>query len=177
MTLDIHAGARRQRAQEHAMSNAVVPDLDDQPVMKRTAGYRNTAIGLFAGIVVITLTSQAHHHFAPSQASGWRELPFYLVGGVLGYGVVCLAVLRVGRARKANSAGPMALVFGILAVLLIVPAYFTAIPFTWGAAAVLLSRDATPGRTRTASTVLGVVAMLAMIAVLVYRFFGGLAQT
>jgi hypothetical protein len=140
----------------------------------RRATYLNGLVALVVGIAIVTATSQAHHHYDPKAASGWRELPTYVISGLIGYGIAFgLGLLRVRRSGTAKTMAWTALVLAVLGVVLFPVAWWTPIPFVFGAAAVLLGVDANAaaGRSRlsTAGIVLGWLAILATVVLFAYR--------
>ncbi|MDQ2749089.1 MAG: hypothetical protein ABI775_04115 [Pseudonocardiales bacterium] len=143
--------------------------IETRPATRRVATYRNTIFVVLVAIIELTAMSQAHHHYAPKDAGGWRELPYYAVTGVLAYGVICLGLLRV---RRSGNPARMSLVFGVLSALLL-PLYFTVLPLSFAGTSLLLARDAQSGRLARASRVLAVLSALVIVAFLVMRLFGG----
>ncbi len=142
--------------------------------VKRQATYGNGLIALIVGIALVTITSQVHHHYAPHSSSGWRELPYYVISGAIGYAVAFgLGLLRVRRGHSTKTIGQTALVLGAVGVVLFGVAWYTPIPFVFGAGAVLLGRDGVAaggrGRLNNSSVVLGALAMLGTVAMLAYR--------
>ena len=142
---------------------------------RRAAGYARTAVLALAALGVATATSQAHHHYAPADAGGWRELPIYAVSAVLAYGIVCLVLLRAHRSERPSTTGVLALGLGVLSVLALV-VYWTALPLTWGGTAVLLAAEAGSGRLPVAARVAGAAAVLGVVVLLGYRLAGGTAN-
>ena len=105
------------------------------------ATWTTTAGAAVVALAINLAGNQALHAHKPSEG-GWSEAPFYVVTALIAWGIACLGLWRARRASAAS----VSLVFGILGVLLAPVAYYTALPFTWGATAFLLARDATPGR-------------------------------
>jgi hypothetical protein len=128
-----------------------------------------------AGVAVVTLASQVHHHVAPSEAGGWRELPYYAIAGAIGW-LVAFGIAYVAPHRAADPVtaarrvGVGLAVVGVAAAALL---WFTAIPICLGAAAALLvgraRRLGAPSAWDVPVRVLAAVAVLAPVVVLVVR--------
>ena len=147
----------------------------------RRATYLNGLAALIVGIAIVTATSQAHHHYDPKAASGWRELPIYAISGLIGYGVAFgLGLLRARRSGTTKTTAWTALVLAVVGVVLFPVAWWTPIPFVFGAAAILLGVDANTaaGRSRlnTAAIGLGSLAILATVGLLAYRIVEALSH-
>jgi hypothetical protein len=130
---------------------------------------------LIAGIAVVTAASQLHHHFAPHEAGGWRELPIYTISGVIGW-LVAFGIAYVRPHRAAAPAGASRRVgVGLAAVGLPAAAllWWTPIPFCLGAAATLLIRRArdlgTTSRWDAPTRVLAAVDIALPVVVLAFR--------
>jgi hypothetical protein len=145
--------------------------VDARPMVGRAASYRNTALVVLAAILELTVMSQAHHHYAPKDAGGWRELPFYAVTGVIAYGVICLGLLQVRRSKNAATPTRMTLAFGVLSVLLL-PFYFTVLPLSFAGTGLLLARDARVGTMVKAGRGLAIASAAVILGFLVLRLFG-----
>ncbi|MCU1601129.1 MAG: hypothetical protein JWO22_1838 [Frankiales bacterium] len=148
---------------------------------RRRATYRSTALVLLVGIALATAQSQVHHHYAPKDAGGWRELPTYVITGLIAYGLVCLGLWRVAKQRHPSTTSRTSLLFGLLSAVLFIATYWTPLPFTWAVTGILLSRDAdaTEGTSRSAiaGRALGALGVLLTLGLLVYRLTGGNGHT
>jgi hypothetical protein len=113
------------------------------PGASRVPVRRERLIGvavLVAGIALVTALSQLHHHYAPDQAGGWRELPTYAVAGVLGWGVAFgIAFIAPHRAAApAPVSRRVGLGLGVVGIAAAALLWWTPIPFCLGAAGALL---------------------------------------
>jgi hypothetical protein len=107
--------------------------------------------------------------FDVARANRATEALVTVAGGLV---VVCLLhVFVVAPGLRRESAGGRALVLGVLAVLLIVPAFWSGLPMILGAGAALLGyagrRAANGSGQATAAFVLGTLAMIGYVALYV----------
>jgi hypothetical protein len=147
-------------------------------VRARPPVRRERLLGLavvIAGIALVTAASQLHHHYAPTQAQGWRELPTYAIAGAIGWGVAFgIAFIAPHRATVTSPVsrrvGWGLAVVGLAAAALL---WWSTIPFTLGAAAALLlgraRRFGEPSRWDLAGYALAAVDVLLPIAILAVR--------
>lgn len=123
---------------------------------------------VLASAVVLLVAAQVHRWIAPHDSDGAAgELVPVLIGGLLGWAVVFGAALIAPHraADPARAARRYALAFGLLAIPMVVLAYWTPIPWCFAAAALLLVRraDAFAARSRL-DVVVSVLAGLAIVA-------------
>jgi membrane associated rhomboid family serine protease len=139
---------------------------------RRAASFRNLGLTYVVGVVLVVLQSVAYHHYAPTDGSVGQDVPVYFVSGLIGGLIAAIGLFRVSRSRKRATAPRVGIVLSALGLLIFPVAYFTPITFIWGVTSYLLSRDAQPGRLRTAARVLGVIALCLTPLVVVLRVVG-----
>jgi hypothetical protein len=143
----------------------------------------STGTPTVAGSPATIERERASHALVPVAAASFLVAAFFdvvranratealiaVAGGLL---VVCLLhVFVVAPGLRRESAGGRALVLGVVAVLLIVPAFWSGLPMILGAGAALLGyagrRAANGSGQATAAFVLGTLAMIGYVALYV----------
>jgi hypothetical protein len=112
--------------------------------------------GVGVGLVAATLSTL----FAHDSQEALVEIALVAIGTVGVFGYV------VPRALRKQSAGGTALTLGILAALLVVPAFWSGLPFVFGVAAVLVGNAGRSARTGSGRCIAGLV--LGALAALFY---------
>jgi hypothetical protein len=138
----------------------------------RSASFRNLAFTYLAGVALMVLQSVGYHLYKPTDGSVGQDVPFYFISGLIGCLIAAIGLFRVSRSRKDATAPWVGMVLSALGVVIFPVAYYTPITFIWGVTSYLLSRDARPGRLRTAARVLGIIALCLTPLVVLLRAAG-----
>ncbi|WP_375475972.1 hypothetical protein [uncultured Jatrophihabitans sp.] len=126
-----------------AAAQGAGPHADQRTDHARVPVRRDRLVGLavlVAGLAWDVAGSQLHHHFAPKQASGWRELPVYAISGVLGW-IVAYGIAYIGPHRAvptARTSRRVALGLAPFSVIATALLWYTPIPFCLAAASAQL---------------------------------------
>jgi hypothetical protein len=143
-----------------------------EPPAPHAATVRNLLILTVLGAGLMVIQSVAYHHYAPTDGSVRQDVPVYIVAALIGAFVAAIGLFRVSRSRKPATTPLVGVVLAALGLVIFPIAYFTPLTFIWGSTSYLLSRDARPGRLRTAARVIGVVALCLTPLVVIARAVG-----
>jgi hypothetical protein len=153
------------------------PGVDQSRVKRRRATFVGVLVAAVVAVAISTAQSSAHAAFDPSAAQGVKELPTYLITGVVAYALCLPGLFLLRRGRTQTRAGWVSLVYALLGLMPFVLDYWTALPVTFGALGLLAGLDAGRRRTGRVGIVLGGLAIVASVGLLIYRMSGGLAHT